>query len=86
MPDTELFALLREMVLPLYDAHMGIGAGDTGGFGQSRPGTMIPGPGLDRQAQALVEQRDLAGTRLRTFANGRNGYARLPGGTKLRVT
>lgn len=81
MPDTELFALLREMVLPLYDAHVGIDAGDTGGFGQSRPGTMIPGPGLDQQAQAFVEQHDLVGTRLRTFANGRIGYARLPDGT-----
>jgi hypothetical protein len=81
MPDTELFALLREMVLPLYDAHVSLDAGDTGGFGQGRPGTMIPGPGLDQQAQAFVEQHDLVGTRLRTFANGRIGYARLPDGT-----
>ncbi|WP_328982954.1 S41 family peptidase [Streptomyces mirabilis] len=81
MPDTELFALLWEMVLPLYDAHVGIDAGNTGGFGQSRPGTMIPGPGLDQQAQAFVEQHDLLGTRLRTFANGRIGYARLLDGT-----
>ncbi|MFD7754442.1 S41 family peptidase [Streptomyces sp. NPDC059757] len=81
MTDTELFALLREMVLPLYDAHVGIDAGDSGGFGQSRPGTVIPGPGLDRQAQRFVEQHDLAGMRLRTFANGRIGYARLPDGT-----
>ncbi|WP_257016201.1 hypothetical protein [Streptomyces sp. Ag82_O1-15] len=51
MPETELFALLREMVLPLYDAHVGIDAGNTGGFGQSRPGTVIPGPGLDQQAR-----------------------------------
>ncbi|WP_436849631.1 S41 family peptidase [Streptomyces avermitilis] len=81
MPDTELFALLRKMVLPLYDAHVGIDAGDTGSFTQSRPGTMIPGPGLDQRAQHFVEQHDLAGRRLLTFANGRIGYARLPDGT-----
>ncbi|MGW7046845.1 S41 family peptidase [Streptomyces avermitilis] len=81
MPDTELFALLREMVLPLYDAHVGIDAGDTGSFAQSRPGTMPPGPGLDQRAQRFVEQHDLAGMRLQTFANGRIGYARLPDGT-----
>ncbi|MFF1655334.1 S41 family peptidase [Streptomyces sp. NPDC058255] len=81
MPDTELFAVLRQMVLPLYDAHVGIDAGDTGNFGQSRPGTIVPGPGLDQQAQRFVEQHDLAGTRLQAFANGRIGYAGLPDGT-----
>ncbi|MDT7726455.1 MAG: hypothetical protein QOI21_3031 [Actinomycetota bacterium] len=81
MPDTEFFAVLREMVLPLYDAHAGIDAGDTGGFGQSRPGTVVPGPGLDQQSQGFVERHDLAGMRLQTFARGRIGYAQLPDGT-----
>ncbi|MFE4874922.1 S41 family peptidase [Streptomyces sp. NPDC056682] len=78
MPDAELFALLRELVVPLYDAHVTVDAGDTGHFGQSRPGTTPPGPGLDLSAQRFVEQHDLAGMRLRTFANGRIGYADLP--------
>ncbi|MFE9568993.1 hypothetical protein ACFYMW_10935 [Streptomyces sp. NPDC006692] len=81
MPYAELFSLPRELVLPLHDAHVTIDAGDTGRFGQSRPGTTPPGPGLDLSAQHFVEQHDLAGRRLRTFANGRIGYAGLPDGT-----
>ncbi|MEU8822108.1 S41 family peptidase [Streptomyces sp. NPDC048636] len=80
MPDAELFALLREMVRPLYDAHVNIDAGETGDFAQSRPGTVAPGPGLDGRAQRFVERTDLGGKRLRSFANGRIGYARLPDG------
>ncbi|MFI6054573.1 S41 family peptidase [Streptomyces violascens] len=80
MPDSQFFALLREMVLPLYDAHVHIDAGDTGSFGQSRPGTLIPSSTLDQQAQRFIEQHDLGDTQLRQYANGRIGYAELPDG------
>ncbi|MGV9901560.1 S41 family peptidase [Streptomyces sp. NPDC003388] len=81
MTDAELFALLRSMVLPLGDAHVFLDAYGTGFFAQGRPGTTVPSPELDQRAQRYIEQRDLGGTRLRSFAGGRIGYARLPDGT-----
>ncbi|MFD9095791.1 S41 family peptidase [Streptomyces collinus] len=81
MPDGELFALLRAMVRPLHDAHVFLDAGDTGFFAQGRPGTAIPSPELDQQARNYVEQQDLTGTALQSFAGGRIGYARLADGT-----
>ncbi|MFC9279171.1 S41 family peptidase [Streptomyces collinus] len=87
MPDGELFALLRAMVRPLYDAHVFLDADETGFFAHGRPGTTVPSPELDQQAQQYVEHQDLGGTRLRSFANGRIGYARLADGTGyLRVS
>lgn len=80
MPDSELFALLREMVLPLYDAHVHVDAEATGSFGQSRPGTVVPSSTLDQRAQTFIAQHDLGGTQLRQYANGRIGYAELPDG------
>ncbi|MET8584186.1 S41 family peptidase [Streptomyces collinus] len=81
MPDGELFALLRSMVRPLHDAHVFLDAGDTGFFAQGRPGTTIPSPELDQRARHYVEQKDLAGTALHSFAGGRIGYARPADGT-----
>ncbi|MGK4582760.1 S41 family peptidase [Kitasatospora sp. HPMI-4] len=78
--DAQLFAVLSEMVRPLYDAHVSIGAGGTGFFAQGRPGTVIPGPELDGRVRAYIEQRDLGGRPLRYYARNRIGYADLPNG------
>ncbi|MGH4035622.1 S41 family peptidase [Actinomycetota bacterium Odt1-20B] len=80
MSDAQLFAVLREMIRPLYDAHVSLRAGDTGSFGQGRPGTEVPSATLDRRARSHIERIDLGGERLRPFAGGRIGYARLPDG------
>ncbi|MFI6171758.1 S41 family peptidase [Nocardia sp. NPDC051052] len=76
--DAELFAVLRDMVAPLNDAHVVVSAGDIGSFGTGRPGTTIPGPQLDQQVKELVQRRDLEHP-LTEYANGRIGYADLPG-------
>ncbi|NLU71498.1 S41 family peptidase [Streptomyces sp. HNM0575] len=75
-----LFAVFRKMVAPLHDAHVAVLAGDTGTFGRVRPGTEMPTPELDAKVRKFIEERDLRGGRLRQFAGGRIGYARLPGG------
>ncbi|MFI6046221.1 S41 family peptidase [Nocardia sp. NPDC051321] len=75
--DAELFAVLRDMVAPLNDAHVVVSAGDTGFFGTGRPGTTIPGPQFDGQVKEFVQRRDLAHP-LTEYANGRIGYADLP--------
>ncbi|MFE0101076.1 S41 family peptidase [Streptomyces sp. NPDC059009] len=80
MSDAQLFAVLREMISPLYDAHVSLRAGDTGNFGQGRPGTEIPSAALDQRARSHIERIDLGGERLRPFAGGRIGYAQLPAG------
>ncbi|MEU5896669.1 S41 family peptidase [Streptomyces venezuelae] len=81
-PDTtrdELFAVFREMVTPLYDAHVAVGDGDTY-FAQGRPGTELPTEELDEKVKKYIVRRDLAEARnLRHFANGRITYADLPG-------
>ncbi|WP_280695164.1 S41 family peptidase [Kitasatospora sp. GP82] len=78
--DAELFAVLSEMVQPLYDAHVHIDAGATGCFARIRPGTVMPGPDLDKRVRAYIEKRDLGGRSLRYYAKDRIGYADLPGG------
>lgn len=77
--DAELFAVLRDMVAPLNDAHVVVSAGDTGFFGAGRPGTVIPSPQLDQQVKELVQRRDLQQP-LTEYANGRVSYADLPQG------
>ncbi|MFD4138256.1 S41 family peptidase [Streptomyces sp. NPDC058572] len=85
--DEELFAVLSDMVRPLYDAHVRITAGKDRFFFEKRPGTEIPGPELDQRVKAHIERRDLGGRPLQEFAGGRIGYADLPGGQGyLRVT
>lgn len=78
--DAELFAVFREMLTPLYDAHVGLSAGDTGAFAQSRPGTVVPDQTLEDRIKAYIQKRDLNGRPLQEFARGRIGYADLPGG------
>jgi hypothetical protein len=75
-----LFAVFREMVAPLHDAHVAVLAGDTGTFTAVRPGTEMPTPQLDAKVRKFIEKRDLGGRGLRQFAGGRIGYADLPGG------
>ncbi|WP_257153725.1 S41 family peptidase [Streptomyces lunaelactis] len=77
--DAELFAVLREMVAPLHDAHVAVIAGETGSFGTVRPGTEMPTEEMDAKVSAYIEKRDLKGGKLRQFAGGRIGYAELPG-------
>ncbi|WP_423247639.1 S41 family peptidase [Streptomyces achmelvichensis] len=76
--DSELFALFREMLTPLHDAHVGLAEGDTR-WGSVRPGTVMPGEDLDAKVISHVEEHDLGGAKLRMFAGGRIGYAELPG-------
>ncbi|MET8684539.1 S41 family peptidase [Streptomyces sp. NPDC004732] len=82
-PDTtrdELFAVFRDMVTPLYDAHVAVGDGDKY-FAQVRPGTEIPTEELDEKVKKYIVRRDLAKAHnLQNFANGRITYADLPGG------
>lgn len=75
----ELFGVFSDMVRPLYDAHVAVFDGDRH-FAQVRPGTVMPGPELDARTKAHIVRRDLGGRPLREFANGRIGYADLPGG------
>ncbi|MFD6464048.1 protease, partial [Streptomyces roseolus] len=77
--DAALFATLRDMVAPLDDAHVVLQAGDIGRFGGHRPGTVMPGPALDRQVLDLVQRRDLGGTEFAEFGKGRIVFATLPG-------
>lgn len=77
--DTELFAVLRDMVAPLNDAHVVVSAGEHGFFGIGRPGTTIPGPQLDQRVKEHVQRRDLQQHPLTEYANGRISYADLPG-------
>ncbi|HEV7626909.1 MAG TPA: hypothetical protein VGO89_10440, partial [Streptomyces sp.] len=76
----ELFAVFRKMVTPLYDAHVAVLAGETGTFGQVRPGTEMPTPELDAKVRKFIEERDLKDNRMEEFGRGRIGYADLPGG------
>ncbi|MFE9582010.1 S41 family peptidase [Nocardia sp. NPDC006044] len=76
--DAQLFATLRDMVAPLNDAHVVVSAGESGFFGTGRPGTTIPSPQLDQKVEKFVQQRDLQHS-LTEFANGRVGYADIPG-------
>jgi hypothetical protein len=76
----ELFAVFRKMLAPLHDAHVSVRAGRTGFYAGIRPGTELPTPDLDRRAVSLIRKHDLKGARLQQFAQGRIGYADLPGG------
>ncbi|WP_197084643.1 S41 family peptidase [Saccharothrix sp. ST-888] len=78
--DAQLFAVLSEMVRPLYDAHVSVDAGDTGFFAQGRPGTAVPSPELDARVRGYVEECDLGGRPLQYYAGNRIGYADLPNG------
>ncbi|MYS89483.1 MULTISPECIES: S41 family peptidase [Streptomyces] len=75
----ELFALLSDMVRPLYDAHVAVQDGDRV-FAQVRPGTELPTEAMDTKVKKFIGERDLKGAPYRQdFANGRITYADLPG-------
>ncbi|MGW1883770.1 S41 family peptidase [Streptomyces sp. NPDC001970] len=85
--DDELFAVLSDMVRPLHDAHVSIAADDDRYFKADRPGTEDPTSDMDERVKEYVQERDLRGRPLQESANGRIGYADLPGGQGyLRVT
>ncbi|MFJ8010964.1 S41 family peptidase [Streptomyces sp. NPDC096339] len=75
----ELFSLFSDMVAPLYDAHVAVIDGDRR-FAQVRPGTPAIGETLDDRVKDHILRYDLDGKSPTEFANGRIGYADLPGG------
>nr|WP_308346801.1 S41 family peptidase [Streptomyces sp. ISL-66] len=77
--EDELFAVFREMLAPLHDAHVHL-SGDDRFFGEGRPGTAIPTPELETRVKAYVQEVDLGGRAPLEFAQGRVSYADLPDG------
>ncbi len=77
--DDRLFAIFREMLTPLHDAHVGLVAGEERRWGTVRPGTVMPDETLDARVVSHIEKHDLKGAKLRMYAGGRIGYAELPG-------
>ncbi|MGW7821712.1 S41 family peptidase [Streptomyces puniciscabiei] len=75
----QLFGILGRMVRPLYDAHVTVTDGDRH-FGQVRPGTQAPSPGLDARVRKFIAARDLKDALCHEdFGAGRITYADLPG-------
>ena len=56
----ELFAVFREMVTPLHDAHVAVLAGDTV-VRPGPPGHRMPTAELDAKVTKFIEERDLEG-------------------------
>lgn len=83
--DDELFAVLREMIEPLHDAHTGLSDGGDREYAGERPGTPPHGPEDLARIDTAVEKA--VGVPLRRYANGALSFARLPEGTGyLRIT
>ena len=75
----QLFAVLRDMIEPLHDAHTGLwGDQDDFEFQGLRPGT-VAAEEIGKEAKAFIVRRDLGGT-MKEYADGAIGYADLPGG------
>lgn len=77
--EDELFAVFREMLAPLHDAHVHLSGGDRF-FGEGRPGTVIPTLELETRVKAYIQEADLVGRAPQEFAQGRVSYADLPDG------
>ncbi|MGW7350033.1 S41 family peptidase [Streptomyces sp. NPDC054784] len=77
--DDELFAVFREMLAPLHDAHVSLTDGADRFFGETRSGTTAPSAELDARVKRHIEEHDLDGGGLTEYANGRVSYADLPG-------
>jgi hypothetical protein len=75
--EANLAETLDAMIAPLHDAHVGILVPGRPPYVHVRPGTTIPSPDEDRRVSAYIERRDLH-TTMRTYAQGRIGYAELP--------
>ncbi|MEU9899006.1 S41 family peptidase [Streptomyces phaeochromogenes] len=83
--DDELFAVLREMIEPLHDAHTSLSDGKDREFGGLRPDTPPHGPEDLARIDAAVAKA--VGVPLRQYAGGALSFARLPEGTGyLRIT
>ncbi|KUL53022.1 MULTISPECIES: S41 family peptidase [unclassified Streptomyces] len=75
----ELFTVFRDMVAPLYDAHVSVGDIEHY-FAHGRPGTVLPTEEFDAEVKKHIVRRDLKNARgVRDFGNGRITYADLPG-------
>lgn len=75
----ELFAVFREMLAPLHDAHVHLFGGGRF-FGEGRPGTVVPTLELETRVKAYIQDVDLGGRAPQEFAQGRISYADLPDG------
>ncbi|MGW1992763.1 S41 family peptidase [Embleya sp. NPDC001921] len=78
--EDELFAIMRDMIDPLDDAHVDLTAGPDRYFSETRPGTTAPTADLDRRVRAHIIDHDLGGRPPTEYANGRVSYADLPNG------
>ncbi|MYS86264.1 S41 family peptidase [Embleya scabrispora] len=78
--EDQLFAIMRDMIDPLDDAHVDLTAGPDRYFTETRPGTTAPTADFDRRVRAYIVERDLGGRPLTQYANGRVAYADLPDG------
>ncbi|MFG2225904.1 S41 family peptidase [Streptomyces sp. NPDC048644] len=76
--DDELFAVLREMIEPLYDAHTRVVAGPDQWFAGKRPGTVLPTPAFTARTDAAIAANLGPGVTQHTWARGRIAYADLP--------
>ncbi|MFB6439343.1 S41 family peptidase [Streptomyces sp. NPDC056411] len=77
--DDELFAVLREMIEPLHDAHTRVVASPQQWFAGMRPGTVLPTPDFTARVDRAIATGLGAGTVQRRWARGRLSYADLPG-------
>ncbi|WP_078893631.1 S41 family peptidase [Streptomyces sp. CT34] len=77
--DAQLFAILREMIEPLHDAHTRVVAGPDRWFAGSRPGTVLPTPEFTDRVDRAIAAHLGTGAVQRQWAGGRLAYADLPG-------
>lgn len=77
--DGELFAVLRDVVRPLDDAHVELEAGDESYSGGLRPGTREEVDGATEAVDRHLRER-LGVTRIERWADGAIAYADLPDG------
>ncbi|UQA96240.1 S41 family peptidase [Streptomyces halobius] len=77
--DDELFAVLREMIEPLYDAHTRVIAGPDRWFAGKRPGTVLPTPESTARIDEAIAANLGPGVTQRRWAQGKLTYADLPG-------
>ncbi|MFB7636073.1 S41 family peptidase [Streptomyces sp. NPDC056149] len=77
--DAQLFAVLREMIEPLHDAHTRVVADKDHWFAGKRPGTVLPTPEFTTRVDAALAANLGPGTVQRHWADGKLSYADLPG-------
>ncbi|UNO42841.1 S41 family peptidase [Streptomyces sp. MST-110588] len=77
--DDELFAVLRDMIEPLHDAHTSVDGGKGRRYAGLRPGTKIPSPADMKKMDAAIAANLGPGVTRRQWARGKLSYADLPG-------